>query len=35
MMITHEPDLAARAQRIVQIRDGRIVDGVDGSVYAN
>jgi len=30
VMITHEPDLAAHAQRIVQIRDGRVVDGVDG-----
>ena len=27
VMITHESDLAARAQRVVQILDGRIVDG--------
>jgi putative ABC transport system ATP-binding protein len=30
VMITHERDLAARAQRIVHLRDGRVVDGVDG-----
>jgi len=32
VLITHEPDVAARAQRVVQIRDGRVVDGepVDG-----
>ncbi len=27
VMITHEPDLAAYAQRIVHLRDGRMVDG--------
>jgi putative ABC transport system ATP-binding protein len=26
VMITHEPDLAAQAQRIVHLRDGRVVD---------
>jgi putative ABC transport system ATP-binding protein len=32
VLITHEPDVAARAQRVVQIRDGRVADGepVDG-----
>jgi ABC-type lipoprotein export system ATPase subunit len=24
VMITHEPDMAAHAQRVVQIRDGRV-----------
>jgi putative ABC transport system ATP-binding protein len=27
VMITHEPDLAAQAQRVVHILDGRVVDG--------
>jgi putative ABC transport system ATP-binding protein len=27
VMITHEPDLGAQAQRIVLLRDGRVVDG--------
>jgi len=27
VMITHEPDLGAYAQRIVHLRDGRVVDG--------
>jgi putative ABC transport system ATP-binding protein len=27
VMITHEPDMAAHAQRVIQLRDGRIVDG--------
>jgi putative ABC transport system ATP-binding protein len=27
VMITHEPDLGAQAQRIVHLRDGRVVDG--------
>jgi putative ABC transport system ATP-binding protein len=30
VMITHEPDLAAHAQRIIEIRDGRVVDRVPG-----
>jgi len=30
VMITHEPDLAAQAQRIVHLRDGRVVDGEEG-----
>jgi putative ABC transport system ATP-binding protein len=30
VMITHEPDLAAQAQRIVHLRDGRLVDGEEG-----
>jgi len=30
VMITHEPDLAAHAQRIVRLRDGRVVDGEEG-----
>jgi putative ABC transport system ATP-binding protein len=30
VMITHEPDLAAQAQRIVHLRDGRMVDGEEG-----
>jgi putative ABC transport system ATP-binding protein len=25
-MITHEPEVAARAQRVVRMQDGRIVD---------
>jgi putative ABC transport system ATP-binding protein len=27
VMITHEPDLGKQAQRIVQLRDGRVMDG--------
>ncbi|WP_040778748.1 ABC transporter ATP-binding protein [Calidithermus timidus] len=27
VMVTHEPDVGARAQRIVRLRDGRIADG--------
>ena len=27
VMITHEPDLGEQAQRIVRLRDGRVVDG--------
>jgi len=30
VMITHESDLAAQAQRIVRLRDGRVVDGEEG-----
>jgi putative ABC transport system ATP-binding protein len=30
VMITHEPDLAVHAQRIIELRDGRIVNQVDG-----
>jgi putative ABC transport system ATP-binding protein len=30
VMITHEPDMAAHAQRVIELRDGRVVDGVDG-----
>jgi putative ABC transport system ATP-binding protein len=30
VMITHEPDLAAQAQRIVHLLDGRVVDRVAG-----
>ena len=30
VMITHEPDLGARAQRIIEIRDGRVVDPAVG-----
>ena len=30
VMITHEPDLGAQAQRIVYLRDGRVVDGEEG-----
>ena len=30
VMITHEPDLAAQAQRIVHLRDGRVVDEEGG-----
>ena len=29
-MITHEPDLGKQAQRIVFLRDGRVVDGEEG-----
>ena len=31
VMITHEPDLAAQAQRTVLLRDGQIVDGGGGT----
>jgi len=27
VMITHEPDMAAQAQRVIQLLDGRVVDG--------
>jgi putative ABC transport system ATP-binding protein len=30
VMITHEPDLAAQAQRIVYLRDGRVVNEEEG-----
>jgi putative ABC transport system ATP-binding protein len=30
VMITHEPDLAAQAQRIIRLLDGRVVDGEEG-----
>ncbi len=30
VMITHEPDMGAHAQRIVELRDGRVIDGPDG-----
>ena len=30
VMITHEPDMATHAQRVVHIRDGRVVDGTEG-----
>jgi len=30
VMITHEPDLGAQAQRIVRLHDGRVVDGEEG-----
>ena len=30
MMVTHEPDLGAQAERIVTLRDGRVVDGEEG-----
>jgi putative ABC transport system ATP-binding protein len=30
VMITHEPDLGAQAQRIVKLLDGRVVDGEEG-----
>jgi putative ABC transport system ATP-binding protein len=30
VMITHEPDLGAQTQRIVHLRDGRVVDGEVG-----
>jgi putative ABC transport system ATP-binding protein len=30
IMITHEPDMAAYAQRVVHILDGRVVDGQEG-----
>jgi putative ABC transport system ATP-binding protein len=29
-MITHEPELAKQAQRVVFLRDGRVVDGKEG-----
>ncbi|GAO75817.1 ABC transporter [Meiothermus ruber H328] len=27
VMVTHEPDVGARAQRIVRLRDGRVAEG--------
>jgi putative ABC transport system ATP-binding protein len=30
VMITHEPDLGAQAERIVNLLDGRVVDGEEG-----
>jgi putative ABC transport system ATP-binding protein len=30
VMITHEPDLGEQAQRIITLRDGRVVDGEEG-----
>jgi putative ABC transport system ATP-binding protein len=30
VMITHEPDLGKQAQRIIVLRDGRVVDGEEG-----
>jgi putative ABC transport system ATP-binding protein len=30
VMITHEPELGEQAQRIVRLRDGRVVDGEEG-----
>ena len=30
LMITHEPELGAQAERIVTLRDGRVVDGEEG-----
>jgi len=30
VMITHEPDLGAQAQRIVRLLDGRVADGEEG-----
>jgi putative ABC transport system ATP-binding protein len=30
VMITHEPELGEQAQRIVRLRDGRVVDGQEG-----
>ncbi|MER3499774.1 MAG: macrolide ABC transporter ATP-binding protein, partial [Chitinophagaceae bacterium] len=27
VMVTHEPDVGARAQRIVRLRDGKIAEG--------
>jgi len=26
LMVTHEPDIAAHASRVIQFRDGRVVD---------
>ena len=35
LMVTHEPDVAARASRVVWVRDGRIVaDGPPATVLA-
>jgi putative ABC transport system ATP-binding protein len=34
VMITHEPDLAAQAQRIVHLRDGRVVPPSDSPLQA-
>ena len=30
VMITHEPDMAAHAQRVIELHDGRVVDVVEG-----
>jgi putative ABC transport system ATP-binding protein len=30
LMITHEPEMGAQAERIVTLRDGRVVDGEEG-----
>ena len=30
VMITHEPELGEQAQRIIMLRDGRVVDGEEG-----
>jgi putative ABC transport system ATP-binding protein len=32
VMITHEPDVAEHAQRVVRVRDGRIVEDVQTGV---
>ena len=31
ILVTHEPDVAARAQRTIRIRDGRIVNDDAGN----
>ena len=32
LMVTHEPDIAAHAQRIICVRDGKVIaDGTDGA----
>jgi putative ABC transport system ATP-binding protein len=36
LVVTHEPDVAARAERVVMVRDGRVVsDGPPDQVLAN
>ena len=36
VLITHEPDVAARANRIIQVRDGNVLDGNgDGEFIAS